>query len=942
MSVFTKILRTGEGKKNKALEGLVPLINDLEAETQDLSDEELQAKTPEFRQRLDNGEDLDDLLIEAFAVVREASRRVIGQRHYDVQLMGGAALHFGWVAEMKTGEGKTLVSTLPVYLNGLTSQGVHVVTVNEYLARRDSDWMGSIHKWLGLTVGLITPGERDPAHKQAEYACDITYSTNNELGFDYLRDNMVLGQSQKVQRGHTFCIVDEVDSILVDEARTPLIISGRLADAAQTYYKFASIVRGLQRDFHYEVDEEKRLVVPTEDGIHSVETALGVENLYDWSQVNYIHQLTAALRAKELFSRDKDYVVLKGDVKIVDEFTGRILEGRRWSDGLHQAVEAKEGVRINEENQTLATVTLQNYFRLYDKLAGMTGTAQTEAAELHGTYGLEVVSIPTNEDVVRQDRPDVIYRTEDAKFGAVVDDIAQRHEAGQPVLVGTISVEKSEKLSEMLNRRGIGHEVLNAKQHSREAEIIAQAGKLGSVTVSTNMAGRGVDIILGGNPENMAHREVIAEGLDPESEQGQARYNDLQEKFTPICETEGAEVCDKGGLYVLGTERHESRRIDNQLRGRSGRQGDPGESRFYLSLEDELMRIFATGAMNWVMNRSMSDDVPIESKMVTKAVERAQGTVEQKNAETRKNVLKYDEVMNQQRKIIYSRRDQILAEADMGAEAEEYIADAIDTELETFCGETDTALWDVEGLHSEIKSLWPSEFALDNLLDAAGRENLKELLLEDAKGVIRDRADEIGEELFGNVEREVMLRIIDQRWRDHLYNMDYLKEGIHLRAMGQKDPLTEWQREGFDMFETMLTETARDYVRTISHVSLQPRQPAPFSAKSAGRRGSVASNGKANGKVGDSQISNYAEGVEGLVPVGASASQPASGSSPESVQPAAARQPTLARQPAAAPSGPRVIEEAAGTYRKSDWERTPRNAPCPCGSGKKFKQCHGN
>ncbi len=949
MSVFTKILRTGEGKKNKALEALVPLVNSLEDEIRALPDEELQAKTPEFRQRLEQGEDLDDLLIEAFAVVREASRRVIGQRHYDVQLMGGAALHFGWVAEMKTGEGKTLVSTLPVYLNGLTSKGVHVVTVNDYLASRDSEWMGAIHEWLGLTVGLVIPSERDPNHKQAQYACDITYGTNNELGFDYLRDNMVLGQSQKVQRGHTYCIVDEVDSILVDEARTPLIISGRLADAAQTYYKFASIVRGLHRDTDYEVDEEKRLVVPTEDGIHSVEAALGVENLYDWSQVNYIHQLNAALRAKELYQRDKDYVVLKGEVKIVDEFTGRILEGRRWSDGLHQAVEAKEGVRINEENQTLATVTLQNYFRLYDKLAGMTGTAQTEAAELHGTYGLEVVSIPTNEEVVRADRPDVIYRTDDAKFDAVVEDIAQRHEAGQPVLIGTISVEKSEKLAGLLNRRGIKHEVLNAKQHFREAEIIAQAGKLGSVTVATNMAGRGVDIILGGNPENMAHREVVAQGLDPEAEQGQALYDDLLEKFKPICEAEGVEVCDKGGLYVLGTERHESRRIDNQLRGRSGRQGDPGESRFYLSLEDDLLRIFATGAMNWVMSRSMPDDIPIESKMVTKAVERAQATVEQKNAETRKNVLKYDEVMNQQRKVIYSRRDQILAGADMRAEAEEYITEAVDAELETYCADTDLALWDIEGLHTEVKSLWPTQLAMDDLLDSAGQQNLPELLLEDAKEVVAERASEIGEEMFAAVEREVMLRIIDQRWREHLYEMDYLKEGIHLRAMGQKDPLTEWQREGFDMFGQMLKETARDYVRTIMHVSLAPAPPEPFSAKTAGRRGAggtgggrgreignvagagVSSNGVTvgNGRVGDADYSESADQPVGeLVSVGAANAAP---------RQAPARPPQ-----ANTANAPRIIEEAAGTYRKSDWDRTPRNAPCPCGSGKKFKQCHGN
>ncbi len=943
MSVFTKVLRTGEGRKNKALESLVPLVNQLEPEISALTDEELQARTPQFRQRLDNGEELDDLLIEAFAVVREASRRVIGQRHYDVQLMGGAALHFGWVAEMKTGEGKTLVSTLPVYLNGLNSKGVHVVTVNDYLASRDSDWMGAIHKWLGLTVGLVVPDQRDPDHKKAQYDCDITYGTNNEMGFDYLRDNMVSQLAHKVQRGHTFCIVDEVDSILVDEARTPLIISGRLADAAQTYYKFASIVRGLQRDQHYEVDEEKRLVVPTEDGIHSVESALGVENLYDWSQVNYIHQLNAALRAKELYLRDKDYVVLKGEVKIVDEFTGRILEGRRWSEGLHQAVEAKEGVRINEENQTLATVTLQNYFRLYDKLAGMTGTAQTEAAELHGTYGLEVVSIPTNEQLARDDRPDVIYRTEDAKFEAVVDDIAQRNEAGQPVLVGTISVEKSEKLAGLLNRRGIRHEVLNAKQHFREAEIIAQAGKPGAVTVATNMAGRGVDIILGGNPENLAQREVAAQGLELDSEKGQAVYAELLARYEPDCRAEGDRVRELGGLYVLGTERHESRRIDNQLRGRSGRQGDPGESRFYLSLEDELLRIFATGAMNWVMSRSMPDDVPIESKMVTKAVERAQATVEQKNAETRKNVLKYDEVMNQQRKVIYSRRDQILEGADMRSEATEYIREAIDAELSTYCADSDMVLWDVEGLHNEIGLLWPTQLSLDDLLADPTLAGMQEVLLEDAQATVSQRAAEIGEEMFAAVEREVMLRIIDQRWREHLYDMDYLKEGIHLRAMGQKDPLTEWQREGFDMFGQMLVETARDYVRTIMHVSLEPTQPQAFSARTAGRRGDGAGPGSdgagsdgagsANGLVSLSQTSsaNGQTNRAGL-PEAELASVAATAGS--AAAPAAAN-------PAAPAAAPRIQTETSGTYHKSDWDRTPRNAPCPCGSGKKYKQCHG-
>ena len=944
MSVFTKILRTGEGKKSKALESLIPLINDCEAEIQALTDEELQAKTPEFRQRLDNGEELDDLLVEAFAVMREAAYRTIGQRHYDVQLMGGAALHLGWVAEMKTGEGKTLVSTLPVYLNGLNSKGVHVVTVNDYLASRDAEWMGAIHRWLGLTVGLVIPDERDPAHKKTQYGCDITYGTNNELGFDYLRDNMVLSQEEKVQRGHAYCIVDEVDSILVDEARTPLIISGRLADAAQTYYKFASIVRGLQRDVHYEVDEEKRIVVPTDDGIHSVESALGVENLYDWSQVNYIHQLNAALRAKELFQRDKDYVVLKGDIKIVDEFTGRILEGRRWSDGLHQAVEAKEGQKINEENQTLATVTLQNYFRLYDKLAGMTGTAQTEAAELHGTYGLEVVSIPTNKETVRKDQPDVIYRTEDAKFNALADDIAARHETGQPVLIGTISVEKSELLGKLLNKRGIKHEVLNAKQHFREAEIIAQAGKLGSVTVATNMAGRGVDIILGGNPENMADREVLALGLEPDSDEAKTVYEELVEKFKPECEAEGNEVRERGGLYVLGTERHESRRIDNQLRGRSGRQGDPGESRFYLSLDDELLRIFATGAMNWVMNRSLMDDVPIESKMVTKSVERAQATVEQRNAETRKNVLKYDEVMNQQRKIIYTRRDQILLGVDMHADAEEYISDAIEAELDVYCGDTDVALWDMEGLHTEVQSLWPTELAFDDLVASADREDIKKLLFADAKSKADERAGEIGSEVFAQVEREVMLRIIDQRWRDHLSDMDYLREGIHLRAMGQKDPLTEWQREGFDMFSQMLKETARDYVRTIMHVSLEPQEQAAFSAAAAGQRGDdgggsqngAASSdngaGAANGALTDFTATTD-EAAADLVSVGAQAAQNAQAA--QSAQAA-----TQSAQTAAA--APRIIEAPDGTYRKSDMDRTPRNAPCPCGSGKKFKQCCGN
>ncbi|MGA1035683.1 MAG: preprotein translocase subunit SecA, partial [Ilumatobacteraceae bacterium] len=631
MGILDRILRAGEGKKLKALEGIVPDIGVLGEQMARLSDDDLRHRTVEFRERLDRGETLDDILVEAFAVAREASTRVLGQRHYDVQLMGGAALHFGWVAEMKTGEGKTLVSTLPAYLNGLAGKGVHLVTVNDYLARRDAEWMGQLHRWLGLSVGLVIPGFKNtPTEKRASYGCDITYGTNNALGFDYLRDNMAGRLEDKVQRGHSFCIVDEVDSILIDEARTPLIISGRVGDAAKLYYRFASIVRTLTRSVDYEVEEDKRVVVPLEAGIERVEQALGVDNLYDDVQANLVHQFTVALKAKELYRRDKDYIVQGGEVKIVDEFTGRILEGRRWSEGIHQAVEAKEGVKIKEENQTLATITLQNYFRMYDKLAGMTGTASTEAAELMNTYGLGVVPIPTNRPIARADQADLIYRSEVGKFRAVIDDIVERHAAGQPVLVGTVSVEKSELLSRMMRERNIPHEVLNAKQHTREAEIVAQAGRLGAITVATNMAGRGVDILLGGNPDLMARREVLKEGFDPavlvddyalpmpidqmpeefreERSKALARLGEHLAHFKPECEAEGKRVRELGGLYVVGSERHDSRRIDNQLRGRSGRQGDPGESRFYLSLDDELMRLFATGALQWAMGRFDEDE----------------------------------------------------------------------------------------------------------------------------------------------------------------------------------------------------------------------------------------------------------------------------------------------------------------------------------------------
>jgi preprotein translocase subunit SecA len=899
MSIFDRVLRTGEGRKLKAVEALVPDINALEPETQALSDDQLKAKTGEFRSRLDNGEETDDLLIESFAVVREAAFRVLGQRHYDVQLVGGASLHLGWVAEMKTGEGKTLTSTLPIYLNGVTGKGVHVVTVNDYLATRDAEWMGELYNWMGLDVGLVIAGDRDPAFKRAQYACAITHGTNNEFGFDYLRDNMAMSREKQVQRGHHYCIVDEIDSILIDEARTPLIISGRVADAAKLYVKFASVARGLQRDVHYEVDEEKRTVAPLEEGIHAVERALGIENLYDQVSANLVHQLQAALRAKELYKVDKDYIIEHGQVKIVDEFTGRVLDGRRWSDGLHQAVEAKEGVSIKEENQTLATITLQNYYRLYERLAGMTGTAETEASEFVGTYGLHVIPVPTNRPLARLDDGDLIYKTEDAKFAACIDDLAEKHETGQPVLVGTVSVEKSEKLSRELEKRGIPHEVLNAKQHTREAEVISQAGRLGSITVATNMAGRGVDILLGGNPEGLAERDVRAEGLEMESEEGQARFGERVTHHSAITTKEKQTVLGLGGLYVLGTERHESRRIDNQLRGRSGRQGDPGASRFYLSLEDELMRLFATGAMNWVMDRALPDDVPIEAKMVTKAIERAQNTVEARNAETRKNVLKYDEVMNEQRKVIYKRRGQILDGADLRPEALEYLENAIDGAVATYCVSDIIEEWDLEGLATEISTLWPGEVSQLSLASASAIHELEDLLLVQGTEIYESREVELGTEVMRQVERQVMLRIIDQRWREHLKEMDLLREGIHLRAMGQRDPATEWQREGFDMFGMMMTGIAQDFVKYVMHVQVAVKD-------------------------------NAAEDEQALAGVTEQKQDAGAGTRASQISTAGAPPVVKANQPA-----------ARTPIVKSELEKVGRNEPCPCASGKKYKTCHG-
>ncbi len=924
MSILDRVLRAGEGKKVKALEGLVPEINALEVATAALSDDALRGKTDEFRQRIANGESLDDLLVESFAVMREAGKRVLGQRHYDVQLMGGAALHFGWISEMKTGEGKTLVSTLPAYLNGLSGNGVHLVTVNDYLARRDSEWMGRVHRWLGLSVGLVVPGHREsPQQKREDYAADITYGTNNEFGFDYLRDNMAGSLEEKVQRGHNFAIVDEVDSILIDEARTPLIISGRLADAAQLYYRFASVVRALTRDVDYEVDEPKRTVVPTEEGIEKVEAQLGVSNLYDGVQQNLVHQLQVALKAKELYKRDKDYIIQGGEVKIVDEFTGRILEGRRWSEGIHQAIEAKEGVKIKEENQTLATITLQNYFRMYKKLSGMTGTAQTEAAELVNTYQLAVVSIPTNKSVLRLDQPDLIYKNEEAKFAAVVEEIVEKNKNGQPVLVGTISVEKSEHLSRQLNKRGIKHEVLNAKQHSREAHIVTQAGRIGAVTVATNMAGRGVDILLGGNPEGLARQAVLAEGFTEETlldefalpvplnqmpadfqssrATAQARYQALLDQFKAQCSAEGNEVRAAGGLFVLGTERHESRRIDNQLRGRAGRQGDPGESRFYLSLDDELLRLFATGALSWVMSRALPDDEAIEAKMVTKAIERAQSTVEQRNGEIRKNVLKYDEVMNEQRKVIYMRRDQILDGLDLHAAAMEYLSEAVDSLIAAYCVSEADDEWDLDGLTRDLATYWPTTVAVSLLEQASSTDNIYDIVMADAAVFYKQREEQLGETVMREIERQVMLRIIDQRWREHLEEMDYLQEGINLRAMGQKDPLTEWQREGYDMFGSLMKGIAQDFVKYVMHVEVVSDDAA----------GTTVQNIR--------QTSSDDDTASGFDIAAASAI--ADGELP----PEAA--------PVRAVSNTPVV--------KSEFDKTPRNAPCPCGSGKKFKVCHG-
>ena len=844
---LSKVLRMGEGRKIKRLQKIAEEVLALEPEMADLTDEELKAKTDEFKERIADGETVDDLLYEAFAVAREASYRVLGQKHYLVQVMGGAALHFGGVAEMRTGEGKTLTCVLPAYLNALEGKGVHVVTVNDYLAKRDAEWMGRVHRFLGLKVGVIL-SNMTPEERKTAYDADITYGTNNELGFDYLRDNMVHSLSELVQRGHHYAIVDEVDSILIDEARTPLIISGPADGPSQLYTTFAALAPRMREGIHYEVDHRKRTVGVKEEGVEFVENQLGIENLYAPENSQLVSYLNNAIKAKELFTKDKDYIVSKGEVLIVDDFTGRVLEGRRYNEGMHQAIEAKEGVEIKNENQTLATITLQNYFRLYDKLAGMTGTAETEAAELHQIYKLDVMPIPTNKKPQRVDMTDLVYKTQEAKFAAVVQDIAERVAKGQPVLVGTTSVERSEYLSKLLQRRHIKHNVLNAKFHEQEAQIIARAGLPGQVTVATNMAGRGTDIVLGGNPDIIADINLRERGLDPieTPEEYEAAWDEELEKVKEKAKKEAEKVRKAGGLYVLGTERHESRRIDNQLRGRSGRQGDPGLTRFYLSMRDDLMVRFVGQTMENMMNRlNVPDDVPIEAKMVTNSIKGAQAQVENQNFEMRKNVLKYDEVMNEQRKVIYRERREILESADIAADIQAMIDETITAYVRGATMNGYVEDWDLESLWHALETLYGPSMTVEELIDgtqfgAAGElsaDDLLEAVLLDAHTQYEQLEEAVtligGEAQMRNLERQVILPILDQKWREHLYEMDYLKEGIGLRAMAQRDPLVEYQKEGGEMFDAMKDAIKEETVRQLFMLRKQFQAQAEAMAAAA-------------------------------------------------------------------------------------------------------------
>lgn len=909
---LSKILSFGADKDLKAYQRIVEKINALEPTMQEMSDEELQAQTEKFKARYAEGESLDDLLPEAFATVREASVRTIGQRHFDVQLIGGIALHKGTIAEMKTGEGKTLVSTLAGYLNALSGEGVHIVTVNDYLAKRDSEWMGTIYKFLGISVGLLQNGMRLSLKKPA-YEADITYGTNSEFGFDYLRDNMVTRPEMRVQRGHHYAIVDEVDSILIDEARTPLIISGAGTKSAGIYKDFAKAVRGLTPDVDFEMDEAKHTIATTEIGLEKVERALNIDDIYNDETGQLVNHLQQALKAEYMFHRDQQYVVIDGEVKIVDEFTGRIMEGRRYSEGLHQAIEAKENVQVREENQTLATITLQNYFLMYDKLSGMTGTAMTEDAEFREVYHVPVQVIPPNRPVKREDLDDLVYRTIDAKFEAVVRDVEERHQNGQPVLVGTVSIDNSERISRILSKRGIKHNVLNAKFHEREAQIIAQAGREGAVTIATNMAGRGTDILLGGNPDVMAEDILRNQGIEP-AEATQEQKEAARKEAKEICATEREAVTAAGGLCVIGTERHESRRIDNQLRGRSGRQGDPGQTQFYLSLEDDLMRRFGGDRMDGVaamMQRyELPDDMPIKAKIVTKLVEGAQRKVEEVNFAMRKNVLDYDDVMNKQRQVIYAERNKILDGKDLMELIETVTASTTQRICEEFCyGDADE--WDLEGLEK-----WLTELTGKTDLPEFTEDTKFEQLEEDVTAFIQKTFDEktqkLGEEVMRELAAQVMLRVIDTRWMAYLQEMDYLKTGIGLRGFGQRDPLVEYKTEAYEAFTLLVNTMYEDFLRTILRLELvnRPRQNTEAEAfQNAHYSGGEETDGDQKAlKQGKSMLKNAA--AIGKSPQGTGASQ-----------------------------------SSVSTYRKSDdpnpYVNVGRNDPCPCGSGKKFKNCHG-
>ena len=955
VDIVDKALRMGEGHQLKKLENVAKAVNALEDEISALSDEELKGQTAKFKQRLDNGENLDKLMPEAFATVREVSKRTLGQRHFDVQLMGGAALHWGNIAEMKTGEGKTLVATLPSYLNALEGKGVHVVTVNDYLASYQSELMGRIYRFLGMNVGCIITDQK-PAERRKQYNADITYGTNNEFGFDYLRDNMAWEKSDLVQRGHHFAIVDEVDSILIDEARTPLIISGPAeGDVTRWYRQFARLVLKLTRDEDYEVDEKKKVVGILDPGINKIEDYLGIDNLYEPNNTALIGYLNNAIKAKELFLRDRDYVVTGGEVLIVDEHTGRILPGRRYNEGLHQAIEAKENVEVKAENQTFATITLQNYFRMYDKLAGMTGTAETEAAEFMGTYKLGVLPIPTNKPMIREDKDDLIFRTKKEKLAAIVRDVAKRHKKGQPVLLGTASVESSEVVSSLLDVAKIPHQVLNAKQHDKEAAVVAVAGRKDAVTVATNMAGRGTDIMLGGNVEFLADAKLKSEGYSPDDtpDEYEKRWPGTLAEIKDQVKDEHEEVVKLGGLYVLGTERHESRRIDNQLRGRSGRQGDPGESRFYLSLEDDLMRLFNTQLVARVMAKGMPEGEPIEAKSVSKGVRTAQKTVEARNFEIRKNVLKYDDVMNKQRTVIYSERQAVLKGEDIHGDIERFIADTIDSYIKgAQKGSSKPSDWDWDGLFKALKTVFPFELDQDAAKNAADKLKgdkavaaVRDSLVDQAREEYAELEEKVGEEGLRQLERRVVLAVLDRKWREHLYEMDYLKDGIGLRGMGQRDPLVEYQREGYQMYNSMIEAIKEESVQLLFHVDVQQVSRS----EEAGIESDDAVVDEAEEAVGavisevdkaeDADEAETAEESDEKVAIAQSAKESAAG---EATAPITGPAP-ISHAEGKVPANKRPKNEEL----KTPWSDgrtfpgTSKNAQCPCGSGRKYKMCHG-